>query len=65
MGNSLIISIPLLFIKGKSKKINMPKVMSVVSVEMRNIVFLQTRAGGNDITINYFFKVKILSIVFI
>ena len=43
----------------------MTKVMSVVSVEMRNIVFLQTWAGGNDITINYFFKVKILSIVFI
>ena len=65
MKNSLIVSIPLLFTKGKTKKINMSKVMSVVSVEMRNIVFLQTRAGGNDITINYFFKVKILSIVFI
>ena len=65
MGNSLIISIPLLFIKGKSKKINMPKVMLIVSAEMRNIALLQPQASSDDTTINYFFQVKILSIVLI
>ena len=65
MGNSLIISIPLLFIKGKSKKINMPKVMLIVSAEMRNIALLQPQASSDDTTINYFFRVKFFSIVLI
>ena len=65
MMNSLIVSIPLLFTKGKTKKRKMSNVMLVVSVKMRNIAFLQPQAGSDDTTINYFFPVKILSIVLI
>ena len=65
MRNSLIVTIPLLFIKCKTKKINMPNVMLVVSAEMRNIALLQPQASSDDTTINYFFQVKILSVVLI
>ena len=65
MMNSLIVSIPLLFKKCKTKKINMPNVMLVVSAEMRNIALLQPQASSDDTTINYFFQVKILSVVLI
>ncbi|KAJ9692987.1 hypothetical protein PVL29_011904 [Vitis rotundifolia] len=41
----------------------MPKVMLVVSADMRNIALLQPRASNDDTTINYFFQIKILSIV--
>ena len=43
----------------------MSKVMLVVSTEMRNIALLQPQASSDDTTINYFFQVKILSIVLI
>ena len=58
MRNSLIVSIPLLFTKGKTKKRNMSRVMLVVSAEMRNIALLQPRAGRDDRIINYFFQKK-------
>ena len=64
MRNNLIVLIPLLFTKGKTKKKNMPKVRLAVSANMRNIVVLQPRANSDDTTINYF-QMKILSIVLI
>ncbi|KAJ9697471.1 hypothetical protein PVL29_009335 [Vitis rotundifolia] len=36
----------------------MPKVMLVVSIEMKNIALLQPRAGSDDTTINYLFKME-------
>ncbi|CBI35935.3 uncharacterized protein LOC104880211 [Vitis vinifera] len=36
----------------------MPKLMLVVSAELKNIVILQPQDGSDDETINYFFKLK-------
>ncbi|RVW15234.1 hypothetical protein CK203_081987 [Vitis vinifera] len=36
----------------------MPKVMLIVSAEMRNIALLQPQASSDDTTINYFFQAE-------